>query len=339
MLKFSRKASSILEQSLLITTVIAGIIVMTRYVTYSVNAHFKTWEDAVEDATEDKLVKFDVNSVGGLPTASCACAVNYTQIGCGTGSCSGTQMYYKRYCAPVGCPCTNIPPSAPFSGTCDECVTDNSCCVNSPTGACGTGGCGAFERPNTQTCGGNPPVVTCVPDPGSCGPFVCEGTPVENATLCAGDDTGVLPNTYYQTVDACTQEKCEYVCNAGFIRRGSICEPPPSGPCGPGKVQCWSCGASMMYADVAACCAGLTTTGICGCSPAPPSCWSCGGMSGFGLSYSNIGAACSAAEADATSGCPHSGKPQCGWWQGWSGGYTTVSNCGCTFTCEDSCTN
>ncbi|EKD58524.1 MAG: hypothetical protein ACD_56C00110G0017 [uncultured bacterium] len=53
--------------------------------------------------------------------------------------------------------------------------------------------------------------------------FSCTGSIPSNATLCAGDDTGLSTDQSRTSVDSCTAAKCEYACNAGYGLSGGAC--------------------------------------------------------------------------------------------------------------------
>lgn len=57
--------------------------------------------------------------------------------------------------------------------------------------------------------------------------LVCQGTVPANATACAGDNTYVpLGTSWHYEAAGCTANKCEYVCNGGFVWNGSSCVSP-----------------------------------------------------------------------------------------------------------------
>lgn len=58
----------------------------------------------------------------------------------------------------------------------------------------------------------------CVPETS----YTCTGTPPTDATMCSGDEI-VTSNTPISLVDLCGSAQCEYLCNAGFTKSGSVC--------------------------------------------------------------------------------------------------------------------
>ncbi|MGE0268492.1 MAG: hypothetical protein AB7S78_08575 [Candidatus Omnitrophota bacterium] len=64
-------------------------------------------------------------------------------------------------------------------------------------------------------------------DAGVCDLNACTGTVPSNATLCAGDDTGIPGNSdvVRTAVGACTLPiYCQYLCNDGFHESGGVCD-------------------------------------------------------------------------------------------------------------------
>src|SRR5262245_47529401 len=55
--------------------------------------------------------------------------------------------------------------------------------------------------------------------------FICTGATPANSTICPGDDVGLSANTPKTLVAACTAVKCEYTCNAGWVKSGANCVP------------------------------------------------------------------------------------------------------------------
>lgn len=102
----------------------------------------------------------------------------------------------------------------------------------------------------------------------------CTGTVPNNATLCAGDDTGLVSDFPRQLVTGCsTVDKCEYTCDTGFELKNGKCV--ISGKCGPAEKEIW--------------CRDVPTTGWCGSGsaliegPTPRGnrwTWVCAGMYG-----------------------------------------------------------
>lgn len=51
---------------------------------------------------------------------------------------------------------------------------------------------------------------------------VCTGVPT-NASVCQGDNAGLTADLAASLVSSCGASKCEYVCNAGYVKSGSSC--------------------------------------------------------------------------------------------------------------------
>jgi cysteine-rich repeat protein len=51
----------------------------------------------------------------------------------------------------------------------------------------------------------------------------CTGTVPKNAALCANDDADLATNTVRTLTDQCTDAKCEYTCNDGFVKYKNTC--------------------------------------------------------------------------------------------------------------------
>jgi hypothetical protein len=125
-------------------------------------------------------------------------------------------------------------------------VISNKSCVNPFTNAVVPHGQSVeFAKPN-PACGSNPCLKinrTCnngvfggdasyTQNPASCAAsaacpiYSCQGTTPANATLCAGDDTGLTVNTNKVVATSCTAAKCEYTCNSNFTKDANgVCAP------------------------------------------------------------------------------------------------------------------
>lgn len=68
--------------------------------------------------------------------------------------------------------------------------------------------------------------IDTTPDEDDSTTLTCGGAVPENANLCAGDDTGLTSETNNSILAPgkdCSTKKCEYICNAGFRRKGNSC--------------------------------------------------------------------------------------------------------------------
>ena len=53
--------------------------------------------------------------------------------------------------------------------------------------------------------------------------YECTGSDPTNATLCAGDDTGLSTDTAKTVAASCTATKCQFTCNTGYVKSGTTC--------------------------------------------------------------------------------------------------------------------
>lgn len=158
----------------------------------------------------------------------------------------------------------------------------------------------------------------------TCVPAVCRGNPPGNATMCAGDASGLLVNTPRTLVSSCTAgTKCEYTCNGGYLLyNGSCCQDGcPFGSCGT-QIVCgqskwcgFCCGNGAV--DVGEQCDGWNMNGM-------DTCVSFGFNSNWGMPT------CTAGCLYDTSGC-------CSWglFSGWShpNGYSDGAGGTCSVSC------
>jgi hypothetical protein len=197
------KGQSIVEYALIASLVIFGIVFMGGYVLRSINAHFKLWDEGVQDSFSEFI-----NQSQNVPVLNVDCQCSQVNGTCG--------------CNTAGCPCpsnereidTVCSPQACNGGPGSSCVMDLSCC-----GAPVPVGCGTVPTnftpappapPNTTNCYfgqqiyqaqcGNTITVTCVNDP-NCPLPQCIGTILyPNSTqYCPGAQVGLardMPNIY-----------------------------------------------------------------------------------------------------------------------------------------------
>ena len=144
----------------------------------SVNAHFKLWDDGMQDSFHETFHQAPVNNVPPIST-NCTCQPDFT-LGCPSacgsvtvGSCGPTQLVYQHNCLPQGC-----------DGEPTQYCKDANCCCSAWTPI----GCGTVPlgQPATSTncnygyeieshqCGTNAN-VRCVQNP-NCPMPACLGT-------------------------------------------------------------------------------------------------------------------------------------------------------------------
>ena len=59
------KGQSIIEYSALVVLIIVAITVMGPYVLRSINAHFKLWQEAIDDSVNDRMLKVPMVKISG----------------------------------------------------------------------------------------------------------------------------------------------------------------------------------------------------------------------------------------------------------------------------------
>ncbi|MEI7998423.1 MAG: hypothetical protein WCH62_02830 [Candidatus Omnitrophota bacterium] len=100
----NKRGQSIIEYSLLAILIIVGIIYMGPYVIRSINAHFKLWQESIDDTTNDRMLDVPTNVIA--PTCSCGAK---TFAGCGSQwqranqNCAPDEHYWYTPCTPSTC--------------------------------------------------------------------------------------------------------------------------------------------------------------------------------------------------------------------------------------------
>lgn len=264
------------------------------YLLDSLNAHFKLWDTAVGDSSNDRLTPTDI----GINTAGPCVKIGEAAGSCGVADCGfdpGKRYYTIQY-APVGC-ITKF-----------ECRKDTNCCTapvnkntcwrtDDPANAtrvwataaevpaeaqaagfhsCFPGGttCANGDVLYTVTCGAKTMYIAKM-DPGKCNPTCNWSILPANATKCAFQGQPAYMATsqdpvllYAFQLCACDPGACQAICAAGTFPVGNQCVCIcPAGQasqrtCGSG--QCWqgSCPAGFctQYMDTSSC--GMV--GTCG---------------------------------------------------------------------------
>ncbi|MBL8013035.1 MAG: hypothetical protein JNN05_04230 [Candidatus Omnitrophica bacterium] len=208
------RAQSILELVAMIMFIASVIFIGGPTIIRGVNAHFKIWDESVQDSFSDPLHQAPISSVNGIPT-NCVCD---TPIGgpgtrCSLGPCPNTQRLVTTLCNPVGCGTT-------IGITEEQCIDDPACCdIYRDTSVCGTGGaapdCPVGQRVTQRLCGSGISRFGCRPDSAgtqidgnvSCTPH-CIGTFNLNETeaasrpsvpiICPGDNVGPFGGPFIQ---------------------------------------------------------------------------------------------------------------------------------------------
>lgn len=112
----SRKGQSTIELAMIVILVVFGIIVAGPYVLRSVNAHFKMWDDAVQDSQDDRLIKDKKTHVHINPPP---CTCGWSSGDCGVQGCQKNERAYTKSCDPVGCDPGSY-----------KCTKEDSCCTD-----------------------------------------------------------------------------------------------------------------------------------------------------------------------------------------------------------------
>lgn len=252
-------AQSTLELIAVIMLVAATIFIGGPTIIRGVNAHFKIWDDSVQDSYKDPLKQAPPQN---LPT-DCVCdpPIGGPGLRCGVSPCAPTEHLETVLCNPVGC-------GAALGITEQTCVNDPICCtIYYDTALCGEGGaapdCPLGDRVTQRACGGGINDFSCRTDSqptGVDGNPTCiphcigaynpnEAAAVGNPTvpvICPGDDTSVVGAPWIQDasgigiaitilghdVAVCSHppspgpdNKCEAYCLPGYIHVGAGCVP------------------------------------------------------------------------------------------------------------------
>ena len=229
-----------IEYALIAVLVILGIVFMGPYVLRSVNAHFKLWDESVQDSFTENITQAPISVIPNIPI-NCKCTNSNGGCGGGVGSqCGANQQTINHNCNPELCD------GAPLS----SCVIDNSCCSVWADEGCGTFPCpatGCSNAPESpppasnncyygqemqgQTCGSNN-AIQCIQS-AACPLPKCLGILSPGATACpneppanGGNLTQNIGITYVASQATC-HSPCQYYCdgaNSYFINAtGTSC--------------------------------------------------------------------------------------------------------------------
>jgi hypothetical protein len=209
----NKRGQHFLEYSVLLVSIMAGIVIAGPYVIRSWNALLKGYDTDVRDSFTDPLMTAPSEPTG------CACEEEWLDGICGAGECSPYQKYQYRICYPFDCDVSQ------------RCVDDPTCCPwsNDRCGGtnCDGSKCEASEMRQTTTCSPDPAVCggpvpmqeRCVADYPMCS--LCTGTFDPRfycqQQLCVDDIKDVDPPIPFEAVTACTNRKCEFLCIPPFI--------------------------------------------------------------------------------------------------------------------------
>ncbi len=112
------QAQSTLEWTVIAFLVMLGILVGGPYVLNSVKAHFKLFDDSIQDSASDRFIQTNID----IEPQDCKCELEGGI--CGDQGCQPLERAKKRVCIPQGC-------KLGF-----QCVPDVSCCDVAQRGIC-----------------------------------------------------------------------------------------------------------------------------------------------------------------------------------------------------------
>jgi len=231
-----KKGQHSIEFAVVMIVVMAGIIIMGRYVIRSWNANMQSWEDTAIDSLMDPMLPAPTIDLG-----PCRCTMQ--PVGCGPlGGCPSDQFFHRCECSPLGCGlgnplagCGSVPES---SGVC---VCDVNCCTLPTVISCGPPNCPPRKAWASYVCGCGAAQFTCIDDPiclYECVPPI--DIPL-NSQQCPGYGFNLPADTNNVLRTACsgaTSGHCELTCIPPYfpIAGNTAC-----GLCPPGTVLQGNC--------------------------------------------------------------------------------------------------
>ncbi len=253
-MRLSKTGQSVIEYTLIASLVILGVIVMGPYVIRSINAHFKIWDDSVQDSLDDPMISPSPDKIPDVHT-TCQCT-ELVNRGCGGKGrferCGPDQTYWSNDCSPAGCGFT----TGKFK---EECRPAAQTCCNEflPTEECGTTPTDATTRPANncyygeriyRALCGDLTRIECHPDTTTTdGNKSCEAMCVGNpftldqktvATFCTDDNKNLTrdtPTVLLQDSKLCSTAKCETYCGlidgVQYFYKDAKCEHCGNGTC------------------------------------------------------------------------------------------------------------
>jgi hypothetical protein len=188
----NKNGQSMIEYMFIAILVILGVVIMGPYVLRSVNAHFKIWDESVQDSSTENITQAPVGDVPPIISTCPPCTdIAGSCGGSATGlQCGANQRNYSHNCTPMLCD------GAPAS----YCQSDPTCCTAWTNIGCGTIPVG--QSPTSDNCNygfeiqgqqcGNNNTVQCIANP-SCNPQ-CLGVISPGSLFCA-TNTASPPTT------------------------------------------------------------------------------------------------------------------------------------------------
>ncbi len=217
-----------IEYALIAVLVMLGVVTMGPYVLRTVNAHFKLWDEGVQDSFTENITQS--STIPYIP-ANCVCTPKTIKCnGSPTSFCGPTQDEVDYNCTPQGC-----------NGAAGNsyCVEDPSCCTGWTPVGCGTiplgqpptnNNCNYGYQRQMQECGNNG-TYQCVQS-SSCPMPACLGIIAQaNTEACPngppGNGTPLNQNYGITLVPTCTAGAyCQFTCKPPFIDVNGICSCP-----------------------------------------------------------------------------------------------------------------
>jgi hypothetical protein len=267
----NKRGQSMIEYMFIAILIILGIVIMGPYVLRSVNAHFKLWDESVQESATENITQAPVNSVPDVPL-NCKCT--YVSGNCGgpgiggAGACGANQREYDLNCGTSPQDCSGQPPST--------CQFDTTCCTVYSAQGCGTvpippgglppgnspptpGNCYYGQRIYTTQCSTLP--IECETDP-SCNP-ACMGVVTQGATACPNGPpaNGVPLNQNYGVTYVFADDQADCASIPGCT--AALCSPAGGTPSTtPGGPNCTYCNPTQ-YCQYYKCPAGSYNSGYC----------------------------------------------------------------------------
>ena len=237
----NKRGQSIIEYALIAVLVILGIVFMGSYVLRSVNAHFKLWDEGVQDSFQENITQAPPNAI---PPIDINCQCSPFNASCGStqaGSfCPANDREVDYNC--------NVPGCNGAQGNA-YCNPDPSCCSTAVDKGCGDAAInsnGSIPSGSQVTCEpGTPTGATCYCPPGSTSSSAnCPTGTAEGVTCCSTPTTTPSSPCYYG------QRIWGYACGS---TNPDVCITDPSCP----KPACQ--GFSLFQNSYAFCATGTST--------------------------------------------------------------------------------
>jgi hypothetical protein len=140
----NKQGQSIVEYALIAILVILGIVFMGGYVLRSVNAHFKLWDEGVQDSFKENINQASLNDV---PLISTNCQCTPTPENCGSSQADASLCGPNQREVDFSC---NTPGCNGLAGNA-TCENDPSCCAAAMSSGCGYSPIGTADNVGIDT--------------------------------------------------------------------------------------------------------------------------------------------------------------------------------------------